>query len=216
MLSINSKNTVTFFFFLAVLFLSNISYAALSVSNTSTYRGNGRWDWTIFIDADNSVLSQINCVEYTLHPTFPNPVRKVCDKKSKFALSTNGWGTFVVKVKVFYKNNTVENLEHQLVFKEKTVASESNIGTENWSREIGKDWWEWGVKLTGSSAELDKVRCVEYKLHRSFRNPVRNICTRNNNFELKAKGWGSFTIPVKVMFKDGKILELTHDLKLGE
>ena len=34
----------------------------------------------VFIQAPPAVLSQIKCVEYTLHPTFPNPVRQVCDR----------------------------------------------------------------------------------------------------------------------------------------
>lgn len=216
MLTINLKNVFALFLFLSFLFLYDLSHAAVTVNNSSTYLGDGRWNWTIYVDADESTLSGIDCVEYTLHPTFPNPVRKVCQKENKFALSTNGWGTFVVRIKIFYKNKTVEDLEHMLVFTEKASVSESGISTENWSREISKDWWEWGVKLKGSNAELDKVRCVEYTLHRSFRNPVRNICSRENNFELKAKGWGTFAIPIKVLFKDGKVLKLKHALKLGE
>jgi len=53
------------------------AFAAVAVANTSTYAGSGRWNWTIFIDADAATLRQIKCVEYTLHPTFPNPVRTV-------------------------------------------------------------------------------------------------------------------------------------------
>src|SRR6516165_7227020 len=61
--------------------------AVPKISNTSTYAGAGRWDWTIFVDADPNTLEQIDCVEYTLHPTFPNPVRKVCSQpETKFAL----------------------------------------------------------------------------------------------------------------------------------
>jgi transcription initiation factor IIF auxiliary subunit len=53
---------------------------------------------------------------------------------------------------------------------------------------------------------------VEYTLHRSFPNPVRTVCTRQNNFELKTDGWGIFTIPIKVLFKDNTTLELSHEL----
>jgi transcription initiation factor IIF auxiliary subunit len=86
---------------LAVLTLATASpaFAALTVTNTSSYAGGGRWAWSVFVDADAETLRQIECVEYTLHPTFPNPVRRVCNQsKTGFALSTNGWGTFRLAV----------------------------------------------------------------------------------------------------------------------
>jgi hypothetical protein len=89
-----------------------------NIKNTSQYIGqNGQslWDWTIYIDADASALSQIECVQYTLHPTFPNPVQKICDNNN-FALSTRGWGTFVVGVKILFKNGESQELSHQLIF----------------------------------------------------------------------------------------------------
>lgn len=68
------------------------SFAELTVKNTSSYVGSGRWDWTIFIDADSRTLQQVTCVEYHLHPTFPKPVYKVCNHpETKFAFSANGW-----------------------------------------------------------------------------------------------------------------------------
>lgn len=84
--------------------------------NTSQQDGTGRWNWTIYLDASQSTLSKIQCVEYTLHSTFPDPVRTVCDPTSGFALSTNGWGTFEVKIKIIYKDGRTKNLTHMLKF----------------------------------------------------------------------------------------------------
>ncbi len=188
---------------------------ALQAANTSTYLGNGRWHWKIFIEAGQQTLAQIACVEYTLHPTFPNPVVKVCDRYSRFALEATGWGTFVVKIRVFYKDGRIQRLEHQLVFREKKADSVSDqLRADNWSRQIGTGWWLWGIYIQGPDWLLDRVRCVEYTLHPSFPNPVRLVCSRDNRFEMQAKGWGTFKIPIKVLFKDGSVKLLEHDLHL--
>jgi len=188
--------------------------AAVTVSNTSNYLGAGRWDWTIFVDADPDTLRQVECVEYTLHPTFPDPVRKVCGQpETKFALSSSGWGTFTVKVKILYKNGRVEDLQHQLIFKQQRAPTALNVTVENWAKEIEPGWWEWGIYVKGTPAELKQIRCVEYTLHSSFPNPVRLVCTANNRFLLTARGWGTFKVPIKVMLKDGSIRELSHQLE---
>jgi transcription initiation factor IIF auxiliary subunit len=185
-----------------------------TVKNTSTYVGAGRWDWTISVDADSDTLRQIECVEYTLHPTFPDPVRKVCHQpETKFALSSSGWGTFKVKVRILYKNGRVEDIEHQLTFRKPITPAHANLTVENWSRQIEPGWWEWGIRIKGTPAELDRIRCVEYTLHASFPNPVRLVCSRTNGFELTARGWGTFTVPIKLMLKDGSIRELSHQLE---
>lgn len=189
------------------------SLAALTVRNTSTYTGAGRWDWTIFLDADPDTLRQVECVEYVLHPTFPNPVRKVCKKpETKFAYSTNGWGTFTVKVKILNKDRSVEVLNHLLVFQQPAPKSRDVIA-RNWSREIEPGWWEWRIFVEGTPAQLDQIRCVEYTLHRTFPNRVRVVCSRPDRFELKARGWGEFEVGIKLMLKDGSIGQLSHQLE---
>jgi transcription initiation factor IIF auxiliary subunit len=190
------------------------SFAALTVKNTSRYVGAGRWDWTIFVDADPDTLRQIECVEYILHPTFPDPVHNVCKKpETKFAYSTNGWGTFTVKVNILYKNGRVEALEHPLVFRQQSPPASLSVTARNWSRQIEPGWWEWGVYIEGAPTELDRIRCVEYTLHPTFPNPVRVVCARADRFELTAKGWGTFTVGIKLMLKDGSIRPLSYPLE---
>ena len=90
----------------------------ISTDNIASPAGNNRWDWTVFIRADEQTLGQINCVEYTLHPTFPNPVRTVCSRGQgyPFALSSNGWGTFTIRIRVFMASGKIIPLEHYLRF----------------------------------------------------------------------------------------------------
>lgn len=187
--------------------------AALTVNNTSSYAGGGRWDWKVFVDADAETLRQIDCVEYTLHPTFPDPVRRVCDRSgTKFALSSNGWGTFTIMVRIEYRDGRSELLEHPLVFTQATAKAPLNMKARNRAREIEPGWWEWGVYLEGSAADLDRVRCVEYTLHPTFPNPVRMVCSRSDRFLLTARGWGTFDIKIKVLLKDGSMYPMSHPL----
>lgn len=163
----------------------------MAVKNTSTYIGGGRWDWTIFVDADPETLRKIDCVEYVRHPSFPEPVQKVCHAATtKFAYSTNGWGVLTVKVNVHYKNGQVEPLEHKLAFGSEPPASPLAVSVKNRSKQIEPGWWEWGVYLDGPSTELDRIRCVEYTLRPTFPNPVRVVCDRPRRFELVTRGWG--------------------------
>jgi transcription initiation factor IIF auxiliary subunit len=79
------------------------------------YVGNDYWKWWIWIDGPEHALNQIERVTYTLHPTFPNPVRTVSDRSTNFRLETAGWGVFRIHAKVFAKDGKQARLEHDLV-----------------------------------------------------------------------------------------------------
>lgn len=88
--------------------------------NIATPLEGGRWNWTVYIDGAENDLQQVKCVEYTLHPTFPNPVRTVCERGRgpyAFSHSTNGWGTFRIGLRVFLTNGNILNGFHELQFK---------------------------------------------------------------------------------------------------
>lgn len=209
---IRSKGLGLSIFFLFCIFLFPPVSEAINVENIATDLEKNRWRWTIFIAEDESTLSQIEYVEYTLHPTFPNPQQRVYEQRTNFAYTAIGWGTFKIKGKVFFKNNQIEKFEHYLVFQKKKAPQSAKIRTKNWSKEIELGWWEWGVYLIADDHVLDKIRCVVYSLHKTFPNPVRIRCNRKNNFELKTRGWGVFCIPIEILFKDGSIMQLNHDL----
>ena len=80
----------------------------------------------------------------------------------------------------------------------------------------GNDYWKWAVWLEGSDEELDAIKHVEYVLHPTFLNPVREVSDRGSKFRLQTAGWGTFTLHATVIFKDGKRspLALEHELVL--
>jgi transcription initiation factor IIF auxiliary subunit len=91
----------------------------ITANNVATRTGEEWWNWTIFIEGPEEALNQIQCVEYTLHPTFSNPVQEVCSRgigPHAFAFSARGWGTFVIQIRVFLKNGQVQRLVHNLRF----------------------------------------------------------------------------------------------------
>ena len=67
-----------------------------------------RYRWQVFVDDKETILDKIDSVTYVLHPTFPNPVREVSDRKSKFALETTGWGSFDIRIMIRYKDGKEE------------------------------------------------------------------------------------------------------------
>jgi transcription initiation factor IIF auxiliary subunit len=88
----------------------------ISIKNTSSPIGNGRWQWTIYLDAASPILDRVKCVEYHLHPTFPNPLQVVCERgqEQSFALNGNGWGEFNVAVKVQFLDGSEKSYNHWL------------------------------------------------------------------------------------------------------
>jgi hypothetical protein len=91
------------------------SKAIIYDDNTARRAGDQTWDWTVFINADQNTLSNVRCVEYTLHPTFPNPIRTVCDDPANhFALSARGWGTF--EIKIIFRDGSIQNKVRMLKF----------------------------------------------------------------------------------------------------
>ena len=97
----------------------------VEVKNSSVYLGRKlyvgqrAWEWTIYVSAEDRVLNKISCVTYTLHPTFPDPVNKVCvmgDREKAFHHTRRGWGTFTIKVLITFNDGFELSKSHQLVF----------------------------------------------------------------------------------------------------
>ena len=221
----NSKRRVFFSLVLLAIFSVKLSGQEIRVENTAAYVGSGRYEWTVFLDAHESVLDRIAYVEYTLHPTFPDPIRRIHDRTTRFALSSNGWGEFNILVKVVHRNGTHAYLEHWLRLgkkpteyaKEKTPSSHGKITTGNRSKRTGEYRWEWTVFIVADDETLNEVECIEYTLHPTFPNPVQMVCQRGDvpgmGFFFHASGWGTFTIRVKVLFKNGAVRYLEHPLE---
>jgi len=83
------------------------------------------YEWCVFVDDGPNVLNSIKAVEYTLHPSFPDPIRLVEDRASCFALFSAGWGGFTIKVRVVLVDGSVLSTSHFL-----------RLQGENWPREL--------------------------------------------------------------------------------
>ena len=91
----------------------SIAFSNYSISIGKRY--DHEWyDWCIFASGDEAALSQVKTVEYTLHPSFPDPVRISSDCDNRFAVMSNGWGGFVVDIRVTLKNAREEYAKHLL------------------------------------------------------------------------------------------------------
>ena len=87
---------------------------ALKIQQDFEYRGNDWWKWWIWIDGPPEELDAIDHVVYTLHRTFPNPIRKTNDRPSGFRLETSGWGVFRIYATLVSKDGRETELCHDL------------------------------------------------------------------------------------------------------
>lgn len=72
------------------------------------------YEWCVFVDEPAEVIGTIKSVEYTLHPTFPDPVRLVETKSNKFALFLSGWGEFSIRIRINYEDGSSATSSHYL------------------------------------------------------------------------------------------------------
>jgi transcription initiation factor IIF auxiliary subunit len=91
---------------------------SLHFRNTSRPIGRrGRYEyyeWRLFLDEPPAVLEQVDRVEYRLHPTFPNPIRTIDDRASRFELVSAGWGELTVLITVYMRDGTQLDTEHRV------------------------------------------------------------------------------------------------------
>ena len=139
---------------------TNIAAAqAVSVENTSSFVGNGRWDWTVYLRADKALLGEIKCVEYTLHPTFPNPLQVICERgneETPFALDGSGWGEFNVQITVKFTNRPPLQLTHWLKLSSPNRPQICSVAATKILGEHGV--WSFGPPLYVYVEEIHKTR----------------------------------------------------------
>ena len=57
---------------------------------------------------------------------------------------------------------------------------------------------------------------VEYRLHKTFPDPIRLVDDHKSKFALEQGGWGEFWIFITVFLKDGREVQTKHYLELRE
>jgi hypothetical protein len=84
--------------------------------------------------------------------------------------------------------------------------------TEFWKKGAdGRPRYRIFVAIDASAEDIQRISKVTYKLHPTFKNPIREVIDRRNNFELRTNGWGEFEIGATVEFTDDSSpLHLRH------
>lgn len=96
-----------------------------TLRNSSKYLGKKGdthwWTWTAFIEASNGdTLNDVKYVEYQLHSSFTNPIKKSRKSSDGFSITLKGWGTFLLRARVVYKDpeKPALSLTHTLLFED--------------------------------------------------------------------------------------------------
>ena|SRR3989442_13116812 len=84
------------------------------IFQASEYQGDDWWQWQVWLEGSDDDLDHVEFVQWTLHPTFPDPIRKSHDRLHKFQLKTGGWGTFPIRALVQMTDGTTRRLSHYL------------------------------------------------------------------------------------------------------
>jgi len=97
-----------------------MSFYLTNVSQFVETKGNTNWwKWTarIKVEGDSS-LDEIKYVEYQLHSSFKNPIKRIRKIEGGFALTMKGWGVFQLKARLIFVDPSIEPvlLVHMLEF----------------------------------------------------------------------------------------------------
>jgi hypothetical protein len=65
----------------------------------------------VWVEGPEAELDAVEMVRYTLHPTFPDPVRTVTDRQTAFKLDAIGWGEFTIQAQIIRKDGGVVPLQ---------------------------------------------------------------------------------------------------------
>jgi hypothetical protein len=87
---------------------------SLSIKQECSYAGNDWWRWAVWLEGSAADLRAVREVVYTLHPTFPNPVRHVDTRENGFRLESAGWGEFELYAEILFKDGRKERRSHWL------------------------------------------------------------------------------------------------------
>jgi len=101
----------------------------VDVKQRCEYKGQDWWKWSVWIEASDKVLDEIEYVEYRLHPTFPDPVRRATNRKEKFLIESAGWGEFMIGVEISTKKGEHLKRQHWLTLDYPATPSKNLISS---------------------------------------------------------------------------------------
>ena len=100
-------------------------------------------------------------------------------------------------------------LGYSLIIKEKTKLLDEN-------RYENEGTYEWLLEIHGPKDVLNLIDTVTYKLHPTFQPQVVEVKSRNEYFRIQRIGWGTFRIPIQILFIDSTIFNTSYDLTFEE
>jgi formylglycine-generating enzyme required for sulfatase activity len=81
-------------------------------ANYSEQVGEGKnfawFEWEIFMAETPTNLSKVNSVKYTLPKSFPDHIRLIKDRDSRFALRGTGTGEFKISITLYFSDGSAE------------------------------------------------------------------------------------------------------------
>ncbi len=78
------------------------------------------------IYAKGNDLDKVKEIKYTLHPSFPNPIRTVRDMENNFELITWAWGEFRIKIIIITKDGNEHYRDFDFRFGDKLRDAKKN------------------------------------------------------------------------------------------
>jgi transcription initiation factor IIF auxiliary subunit len=87
----------------------------LEIQNSWEYQDDDWWEWSAYITGRS--MDKVKWVEYILHPSFRNPVRRETTRADGFKMETEGWGTFKLKAVAHMIDGRDVLLTHNVVLK---------------------------------------------------------------------------------------------------
>src|SRR5207302_745068 len=101
----------------------------VDVKQSCEYKGQDWWEWSVWIEASDKVLDEIDYVEYKLHATFPDPVRRATNRDEKFLIESAGWGEFMIGVEISTKKGERLKRQHWLTLDYPATPSKNLISS---------------------------------------------------------------------------------------
>jgi transcription initiation factor IIF auxiliary subunit len=112
------------------------------VRETQEYR---IYSFCLFIQGTDSILSEVAEVEYTLDPSFPDPVRVSTDVKHAFPLQSEAWGAFTTYIRIFEKSGS------------KLLEAGRSFARIQYRLKLQDNAWPMGSKLTEFSSSSEQL-----------------------------------------------------------
>jgi tetratricopeptide (TPR) repeat protein len=116
------------------------------------------------------------------------------------------------------KKKPISTLEQIRGDFENRNLTESQIKiTNTFKQDISKQgWFDWDIFIDAPDDIINTIDSVTYRLHPTFRDRIRTVREKKDNFKLHGRGWGEFSVEVDIQLSNGNKIKKYHWLKLGE